>query len=115
MGAVTEFSYDDRGNLVETRLPTVTAGTAVSTIAYNGRGQPISTRDAAGWETALSYDNRGNLVRTVSGVGVENWQTDFTYNDFGDLTSQTNALGDTTKMEYDEMRRLVRRVYAQEL
>ena len=61
-GLVTEFKYDARGNVIETRVTGDLNGdgaveTATNTTFYNDRNLPTETDDSLGNRTLLSYDD----------------------------------------------------------
>ncbi len=80
-GFVTEFSYDVRGNLVQ-------------------------TKDAKGNIATIDYDLFGRKV-AMDDPDLGAWS--YQYNAFGELIQQTDAKGQSVTMSYDKIGRLLQR------
>ena len=97
---VTTYAYDESGRLltaaVEADAETEAATTAFS---YDENGNLDSITDPEGNKTLfLKYDNSGNLLEMQDPRGYE-WA--FEYDAMGRLKSQRDPLNDTTSYEYD--------------
>ncbi|MCK5100487.1 MAG: RHS repeat protein, partial [Desulfobacteraceae bacterium] len=80
LGIITEYAYDDKGNMIAKTEAKDTASERV---------------------TEYSYDNSGNLIKTKN--------TTMTYDAFGNMTSQTDSEGFITKLSYDSSGNLTRK------
>ncbi|MFA5060280.1 MAG: RHS repeat-associated core domain-containing protein [Candidatus Omnitrophota bacterium] len=100
INAVTQFAYDDFGN-----LSSVTDGNNHTTgFLYNELGWLTRETDALGFQTKYFYDENGNLIRTERQTDVQGnqWQiTRSTYDILNRLTSITDPLNRVTSFEYD--------------
>jgi YD repeat-containing protein len=95
-GAVYTFEYDDEGRLTATVSPSFTDYT----------GQLVQTR------TEYVLDAMGRVVKeTLKGSGAPDQVSIYTYDILGRLTAKTNALGQTTNMDYDAAGNLVQMRY----
>ena len=124
-GNVSEYEYDEQGNLIvkteavgttaermttyayddSSRLLTATVEAdadteaATTTFTYDENGNVDSIADPEGNKTLfLKYDNAGNLLEMQDPRGYE-WT--FEYDDLGRLKSQRDPLNNTTSYEYD--------------
>jgi YD repeat-containing protein len=119
MGAVTEYAYDESGNLVrQTRYATpVTAGVRpihvtpnaaadrVTHFVYDSANRNVVTVDAEGYATRTTYDpagrvqtttqfvNRSAVAGTVPEPHANDRNTRYDYDSAGRLTTVTDALG----------------------
>ena len=87
-------SVDDNGN--------------VTTSVYDGLNRRVRVTDANGNVTATAYDNNSNITSvSVTEVSVEGRApakvvgTTFTYDELNRKTSETDAIGNTTRYRYD--------------
>jgi len=127
LGRITEYGYDDRGNLTLETIHTADLGDAVTTYEYDPRFNKLTfKRDAEGRETRYSIDPAsGDLTDTTDAVADV---TTYVYDTHGRLTSSrdprghtashadhdsfgnprtvTDALGNVTTSEYDARGRL---------
>ncbi|EIO5735577.1 hypothetical protein LQW06_000488 [Listeria monocytogenes] len=92
-GAVTSYSYDTLGNLLETTFPDGSTETNV----YNSLNQLIEKTDKNGTKTTYSYDYNGNTLEVntnnrISKVGIGAMDTQ---------VSETDSLGFETKRTYN--------------
>lgn len=92
-GAVTSYSYDILGNLLETTFPDGTT----ETNAYNSLNQLIEKTNKNGTKTTYSYDYNGNTLEIntnnrISKVGIGVMDTQ---------VSETDSLGFETKRTYN--------------
>ena len=96
-GIVTDYSYDNWGNLTNT---VYSDGTPTISLAYDALGRQIEARDVAGITTFL-YDSFGSLTNeTVIGVAGTN-SVDRFYDTFGrDVGYALNATRQST-LAYD--------------
>ncbi|MET4025769.1 YD repeat-containing protein, partial [Marinobacter sp. MBR-99] len=101
---ITRFEYDEFGNLTK-RIVFLDASDLVdpakqqvTTYAYDGFGNNISSTDAEGYQTFSEYDHFGNLTRfTDANGGV----TTYTYDKDNRLLTVTDPEGHTTINTYD--------------
>ncbi|MBX9770283.1 MAG: hypothetical protein K2X29_02875, partial [Candidatus Obscuribacterales bacterium] len=94
------------GNIYQVTQPTVAAGTAILTYAYNSIGQVVSRVDPGGCTTTNSYDASKNWITTVVDPTGFNLQTSIGYDAVGNATSTTDSLGRTTTATIDALRRI---------
>lgn len=83
---------------------TWTADQVGTSFAYDGRGNLISTTDAAGRVTRRAYDRAGQLISVTDALGGV---TRYTYDALGNRISETDARGSTTWSYYDKAGRVV--------
>ena len=114
-GARTEYTYDDKGNLLETLFAD---GTSIIN-TYDAEGNKTSTTDRNGHTTWFYYDGLNHLIRAeyedgsysemeydvdgrlIASVDERGNRTEFTYDDAGRRIAVTDALGNTTTFAYD--------------
>lgn len=125
---VTQITFDAHGNPLSMSVP----GTGDTTFVYDGAGQLIQQTDALGNTTAFTYDDNGNqltesrqqqlpgggtrtvktrneydnagnlrFVRTYENDLLKS-QTETRYNAAGKRTEEIDALGRSTKFQYDD-------------
>ena len=104
----TEVLSDDSG-------PQVSADAddpAVSTMVYDGAGNPVQVLDAEGGLSRYEYNGSNQMVRMVSPAGRV---TEYSYDACGRLAATYEAAGtaeqSVTRYEYDADSRLIRQVY----
>jgi YD repeat-containing protein len=75
----------------------------VTTITYNGAGQPLSVTDPLTHQTTFEYDSGSNLAATVDALGnrVERY-----YDAASRLLALRDSLGRFTRFQYDALNRL---------
>ncbi len=110
------FEYNDRGRLIRTytndgKEPLVysydttgvmsitDAAGATTNFSYDERGQLNRVEDALKRVWDFRYDVNGNLVRTLGPGGVK---ATYEFDDRSRLIRQTDALGNSTYMTYDD-------------
>jgi YD repeat-containing protein len=81
----TEYQYDDRGNLINTKL----ADSSSASTTYDALNREIATTDALGRTTQTIYDKLGRVVEVILPDATPN-----------DLTDNPR-----TKAEYDKVGR----------
>ncbi|MBC6314039.1 DUF6531 domain-containing protein [Listeria grandensis] len=113
-GAVTSYSYDTLGNLLETIFP----DGSIETNSYNGLNQLIEKTDKNGLVTSYKYDYNGNTIETQNGTRISsktigtmdtevsehdalNFETARTYNAALLVTKTTMRNGATQSYQYD--------------
>jgi large repetitive protein len=118
-GNVTDYSYDEAGQLAVTTEPTVSTETysggtvtahPVEMTGYDTFGDTTESEDADGNVTTYGYDADGQEVSqtepsyTQPGTGtVINAETTYGYDGDGNETSQTDAVGNETTYAYDQL------------
>lgn len=103
LGHVTSYTYDSRGN----QLTETDALGYVTQFAYDTTGNLVTQIDATGYATSYTYDTRGNRLSESSNVttsaGVVIATTAWTYDSSDRQTSRTDALGNTSRIEYNDL------------
>lgn len=84
----------------------------VSTMVYDGAGNPVQVLDAEGGLSRYEYNGSNQMVRMISPAGRV---TEYTYDACGRLAATYEAAGtaeqSVTRYEYDADSRLIRQVY----
>jgi len=107
----TTYAYADDDLPIRQTEPATAAGSAVTTIGYDGYGRQDELRDPTGSATTVTLDKKGNvLTETDPSHGSDGSPavTAATYDLAGDLTSVTDPSGATTTYEYDSAGNRVR-------
>ena len=132
LNQVFRFEYDQDGNLIreidalnrttthvydslDNRIETVFANGQRIQTEYDALGRVIAEIDEAGLRTEFVYDSKGNLTQVKQGTDVDGdtlatedgATTTFTYDEQNNKTSQTDALGRTTRWRYDRLGRVI--------
>jgi len=108
-GNITQFAYDEQGNVVATRDPDNPSNAndgGITSVEYNNASFPnLPTRkfDALGRDTVWEYDANGNCTKEIDPNGFE---TNWTYNGFGQKETENNKNSNTTTYVYDGIGRL---------
>jgi YD repeat-containing protein len=97
-GLVTQFSYDNLGNLMALQLPG-DGGEVRQT--YDERSRLVSIADATGYQVDFGYDELDQLVSITTPAG----QTQYLYNN-GLVTAVTDPSNNTIQYGYDTIGRL---------
>ena len=104
----TEVLSEDSGPQVSANADDPT----VSTMVYDGAGNPVQVLDAEGGLSRYEYNGSNQMVRMVSPAGRV---TEYTYDACGRLAATYEAAGtaeqSVTRYEYDADSRLIRQVY----
>ena len=118
---VTEYTYDEAGNLIKT---VETSAEEVVTVEYDGRGnikkEETVTSDGGKITQTYTYDERGNKIRFEYAGGDALWFNEYTYDDNGKLIKKvcTPTDGHIVISEYtyiyDEAGRLIKRTRTEE-
>ena len=97
---VTTYGYDETGSLLTASVEAdADTEAATTSFAYDDSGNVESITDPEGHKTLfLNYDNSGNLLEMQDPRGYD-WN--FEYDDRGRLKSQSDPLNNTTSYEYD--------------
>ena len=95
---VTLFAYP---SLTQTTITNALG--KVTTITFNGAGQPLSVTDPLTHQTTFEYDSAGNLAATVDALGnrVERY-----YDAASRLLALRDPLGRFTRFQYDPLNRV---------
>lgn len=84
----------------------------VSTMVYDGAGNPVEVLDAEGGLSRYEYNGSNQMVRMISPAGRV---TEYSYDACGRLAATYDAVGtaeqSVTRYEYDADSRLIRQVY----
>ena len=84
----------------------------VSTMVYDGAGNPVQVLDAEGGLSRYEYNGSNQMVRMISAAGRV---TEYSYDACGRLAATYEAAGtaeqSVTRYEYDADSRLIRQVY----
>jgi RHS repeat-associated protein len=91
-GAVTQYRYDLKGNLVEVIAPPDDTNNRTTTMTYDSNNNLHTITDPKGGVTTLNYDTAGN----VTGIEIPSGSWTFEYNALNYMTSATDALGKTS-------------------
>jgi len=104
----TEVLSDDSGPQVSADADDPT----VSTMVYDGAGNPVQVLDAEGGLSRYEYNGSNQMVRMISPAGRV---TEYSYDVCGRLAATYEAAGtaeqSVTRYEYDADSRLIRQVY----
>lgn len=104
----TEVLSDDSGPQVSADADDPT----VSTMVYDGAGNPVQVLDAEGGLSRYEYNGSNQMVRMISPAGRV---TEYSYDACGRLVATYEAAGtaeqSVTRYEYDADSRLIRQVY----
>ena len=104
----SEVLSDDSGPQVSADADDPT----VSTMVYDGAGNPVEVLDAEGGLSRYEYNGSNQMVRMVSPAGRV---TEYSYDVCGRLAASYEAAGtaeqSVTRYEYDADSRLIRQVY----
>lgn len=104
----TEVLSDDSGPQVSADADDPT----VSTMVYDGAGNPVEVLDAEGGLSRYEYNGSNQMVRMISPAGRV---TEYSYDACGRLAATYEATGtaeqSVTRYEYDADSRLIRQVY----
>ena len=104
----TEVLSDDSGPQVSADADDPT----VSTMVYDGAGNPVEVLDAEGGLSRYEYNGSNQMVRMISPAGRV---TEYSYDVCGRLAATYEAAGtpeqSVTRYEYDADSRLIRQVY----
>lgn len=111
---VVEYAYDSRDRLIEKTERLDDSATRVTTYAYDGNGNVVSTRVGTGAVTELVYDEMNRVIEkrikaepnSIEPLATERYARDGN----GNTLSKTDALGNVTLYEYDGHDRLIQTV-----
>ncbi|MBQ9625350.1 MAG: RHS repeat protein, partial [Clostridia bacterium] len=124
LGNKINYEYDGKGNM--TKL-VFSDGTFVL-YTYDANGNKTSMTDPKGNVTKYEYDGIGNVIKTIFPDGTEQiskydgnlnllsvitankLKVSYTYDANGNKTSETDALGNVTRFEYDTHNRPVKEI-----
>lgn len=98
---ISQFAYDNLGNLSSV---TDALGHVTQFTAYNGNGQPLSSKDANGLVKTLTYDARGR----VTSIKVGDETTAYVYDAVGQVIKTIAPDGTAIVFSYDDAHRLVK-------
>lgn len=92
-GAKTSFTYDAAGNMISQ----TDAGGATTRFEYNAKNQLVKVTDSKDNVTAYSYDLSGNKISETDANGNA---TNYEYNAKGQVVKSKDALGNLTSYTY---------------
>ncbi len=98
LGNVTTNEYDDYGRLTKVTDP---AGNARE-FTLDEKGRPVSVKNRNGVVQTLTYNYQGSATEITTGSFTQK----FEYDANGNRTAHTDADGNTTASQYDELNRL---------
>jgi len=101
---VTEYSYDERGNLLSQTVSGTGLPARTRTWAYTAQNRVASAKDESGATTSYSYDAWGNRTAATDPTGRT---TTYTHDAAGHVTSVTDPTGLLTSYSYDVQGRLL--------
>ncbi|EAQ79300.1 Calx-beta domain-containing protein [Blastopirellula marina] len=109
-GVVTEFEYDQYGNLTKTTYAVGTTDEAFTTATYDAAGNMLTETDELGNTTTYTYDSLDRVISITSsdpdGAGpLSATVISYAYNAF-DLVAMETINGRTTSYTYDSDGRL---------
>jgi YD repeat-containing protein len=108
LGRVTDYDYDERGNLIRVVRARGTLRESVTGYEYDLAGNQIAVVDENGVRTEFEYDKMNRLLKTIYAVGTsEEAFTTNSYDNSGNLIATVNELGHLTEYEYDGFGRLL--------
>lgn len=117
---VTEFDYDEEGNLITVvdplghttqheydarnrRIRTIDPDGGVTEFRYDLDNNLTAVIDPVGNRTSFNYDQRNRLLREVDPLGEE---TRYVYDPVDNLVQKTDRNGRITRYSYDDLNRL---------
>lgn len=106
LGNKTFYAYDGEDRLIKI----IDANNHTNRLAYDAAGRLTSTADALNHTNSFQYDAVGNLLATVDALGVTSQITSYDPRNLPIITQ--NALGQQSKMSYDNLQRLTQMVDA---
>jgi RHS repeat-associated protein len=95
LGRITQFSYDDTGNLTKVVAP----GNTISNFTYDRQGNILGSVDPLGQRVDFSYESKFNNLATVKDQRGN--ITAYSYTDKGNLSSIAYVDGSTETYNYD--------------
>ena len=110
-GVIDSLTWDDKGNLLESRSAQGTPLERVRTFTYDAQfSQPLTMTDALGRQLSVTYDNSGRISTVTksdgSSVGITYAGSSFI------PATVTDASGAVTSFDYDAAGRLVSTTFA---
>lgn len=98
-GGELYFKFDERGELLEERLP----NGLITWYAYDEVGNLLQEWDNAGRKTEFSYDSRGNRTLVRAALDEHSWQeTGYVYDERGRILSVIDPRGGKSRAGYDK-------------
>ena len=111
LGRVTDYSYDDKGNLIHVEYPAVGGTSPAVSYAYNPRGQIQTVTDPENKITQNTYDpGSGDLIQTIDDFGGKHITLAWAYDAVGNRTAATDPNGNITTLYYDNLRQVTAEV-----
>lgn len=105
-GNKTSFTYDAKCNITKISYPAIDRAVPEETFVYNERNQIIRHTDIRGTMTMYTYDANG--MPATKKVGDKN-AIIYSY-ECGLLKSQTDAMNNTTKYDYNAIGQILRKI-----
>jgi RHS repeat-associated protein len=129
-GERTDFAYDSKGRVVATTVHPAAARSLTTRAFYDALSRPTTVTDAYGRRSFFFYDADNRVLRivkelVVGGVSGDPFSLtrntapnppyaieDHTFSTVGDEVLTVDPMGTATRSEFDNLRRLVRKVEA---
>ncbi len=102
-GHATHYEYDGNGRLLRTTF----ADGRSTTQTWDALGRKATATNEEGEVVSYGYDGKGRLV-SVAGLGGT---ATYAYDEADNLVAATDALGRTTRYEFDALRRTTGKTY----
>ncbi len=109
-GIVTQWTYDNSGNILTTSLPSPTPQSTplVTQVSYDAAGRKIREIDGEGRARQWRYDKNG---RVIAEVNFDGSSKQFEYDASGNQIATTNELGIRTLYRFDNLNQKVKTTF----
>jgi YD repeat-containing protein len=111
LGAVTNYSYDARGNRTSMTEAAGTSDARTTTYVYDAADRYIETTNAIGVTTHMDLDANGNVLKRHEAYGTTQERVyTFSYDADNRTVSSTDPLGTVTQTTYDASGNVLTRI-----
>ncbi|MEM7758756.1 MAG: FG-GAP-like repeat-containing protein [Cyanobacteria bacterium P01_A01_bin.40] len=111
LGRVTDYDYDERGNLIKETYAVGTPDEASINYEYDLAGNQTAVIDENGNRTEFEYDAKNRLIKTTYAVGTPDEAVSTTEYDLnGNQIATVDGNGNRTEFKYDEKDRLIKTI-----